>query len=643
MVVQKVSSLRTLTKMKRLLRQAHRLYMRKEKKLDTPSKQKLQSHLSSLQTAILQKDPLIAARIGEQLQDTMIKLLPKTRLDRARDFISSFLFALVMAVTIRTMWFEHYNIPTGSMRPTLKEGDFLVVSKTDYGVNVPLRPAHFYFDPSLVQRGGIFVFSGENMDIADADTTYFYLFPGKKLYVKRLIAKPGDILYFYGGLIYGIDAHGKEITAFRAPEWFQKLEHIPFIRFDGKVEVAEPNQGIFTKAVVHQMNKPVAQLSVTPTGAVIGELIPEKGRKSLSHYSDLWGFKNYAMARLLTPQQVSQIYPKSASHLGPGVLYLELSHHPSLQNGQLVRDEYGRTRPDFHVNTSLLPLTQKHLETLSKHLITCRFVVQQGIAYRYGMNPKNPSNLSYLPHLPDVPDGTYEIQDGIAYKVLWGGITKKLSADHPLYRTDPERIQLLYNLGMEFVTYYNPAKNNRLHPSRYAYFRNHDLYLLGAPIVKKSDPELILFLKNEYEKQSISTTIHPYLPFDDTGPPITQDGKLDVDLIRKVGLVVPEKMYLALGDNHAMSADSRQFGFVPEDNIRGGPSLVVWPPGPRWGTPLQPSYPHLTFPNLFVWGSAIAVFIGTTLFFRRRLKRPFHWDPKKSVEKDDQPKKSNLR
>ena len=59
----------------------------------------------------------------------------------------------------------------------------------------------------------LLVFTGENMDIRDVDTMYFYIFPGKKQYVKRLMGKPGDLLYFYGGEIYGIDGDGKDITS----------------------------------------------------------------------------------------------------------------------------------------------------------------------------------------------------------------------------------------------------------------------------------------------------------------------------------------------------------------------------------------------------------------------------------------------
>lgn len=623
MVVKKVTSLYTLNKIKRVLRQTHRLYKRKAKILDPASKERLQSQLSSLQTAILQKDANIGAQIAEQLSKSAKRLMPKTLWDKTRDFIGAISFALLVAVAIRTMWFEPYTIPTGSMRPTLKEGDFLVVSKTDYGINVPLRPAHFYFDPALVKRGGIFVFSGDNMDIVDGDTTYFYLFPGKKLYVKRLMGKPGDILYFYGGQIYGINAQGKEIATVRKSEWSQSLEHIPFIRFDGKVETFGLKQGIFTNAIFHQMNKPVAKLTLNQIGAVTGEMLVDAKRPTLTQYSDLWGFKNYAMARLLTPEEAHKFYPGEAQDIGKGTLYLEITHHPNLQNGTIIRDENNRLRPDFGSSTSLMALTKEHIQQIARNLITCRFVVENGVAYRYGMNIKNPASISYLPKLPDVPDGTYEIQNGIAYKVLWGGVTRELPPNHPLYRNDPERVQLLYNLGIEFVNYYNPSKNSRIHPSRYVYFRNHDLYMLGAPIVKKDDPELTLFLKKEYQKQSISTSIRPYFPFDDAGPPLTKEGKVDVDFIRKYGFVIPDKMYLALGDNHAMSADSRQFGLVPENNIRGGPSFLFWPPGSRWGRLPQPSFAHLTFPNLFVLCSAVAIGIGSSYYMRRRLQKPF--------------------
>ncbi len=620
MVTQKITAFYTLRKSKKIFRQIHRLYRKKAKVLDPHAKEKIEIHLASLQTAILQKDGAIAGQLAHQLQETARKLMPKSLWDKIRDFTVAMTFALLVAIVIRQMWFELYTIPTGSMRPTLKESDFLVVSKTDFGLNIPLQTSHFYFDPSLVQRGQIVVFTGENMDIPDSDTVYFYLFPGKKQFVKRLIGKPGDTLYFYGGEIYGVTAEGTELPRKFDAEW--GLEHIPFIRFDGKVETPSYAQGLFNAAVFYQMNEPVAKLDVGSFGTIHGEMIPNKKQTPLTHYSDLWGFKNYAMARLLTETEAEQLHPRALRDLEKGILYLELTHHPSLKEARLIQDDMNRMRPDLGVSVSLIPLQRHHLDEISRHMITCRFIVENGMAYRLGFSGKDPSYARFFPKLDDVPDGTYEIQNGKVSRVYWGGITKEVAADHPLYRKDPERIQFLYNLGIEFLTQYQPAKNRPFFPSRYAYFRGSELYLLGAPILKKEDPALILFLKREYQKQSISTTVHPYLPFDDQGPPLTQEGNLDVDFIRQHGLTIPEKSYLVLGDNHAMSADSRQFGFVPQQNLKGGVSFLFSPPGPRWGRLPQPSHPHFIFPNVFVWAAAFVIAIGSSVYMRRKLEQP---------------------
>jgi signal peptidase I len=328
----------------------------------------------------------------------------------------------------------------------------------------------------------------------------------------------------------------------------------------------------------------------------------------------------------LTEEQIEQLHPRAARDLEKGVLYLELTHHPSLKEGKIIRDEMNRLRPDLGTSVSLIPLRQEHVEKIAAHMITCRFIVEKGSAYRLGFDGKDPSYSRFFPQMSDVPDGTYEIQDGKAYRVYWGGVTKELPLDHPLYRKDPERVQLLYNLGIELLNQYAPSKNSRATPSRYAYFRGNELYLLGAPILKKDDPALILYLKREYQKQSMSTSVHPYIPFDDAGSPLTKEGTIDVDFMRKFGLVVPEKMYLALGDNHAMSADSRQFGFVPENNLKGGVSFLFSPPGSRWGRPPQALSRHLTFPNLFVFGTAALIAVGCSVYMRRKWEKPLKFD-----------------
>ncbi len=614
-----IGSYFSLRKSKRTFRLIHRHYSRKAKNLDQYTKESIEGYLSALRAAILSKDSAGAKKMASELEQASLRLLPKTSFDKARDFVGGILFALVIAVLIRTTWFELYTIPSGSMRPTLKEEDYLIVSKTDYGINVPLQEAHFYFEPELVQRGSIVVFNGANMDIADSDTVYFYLFPGKKQFVKRLIGKPGDTIYFYGGEVYGIDAKGELLDLSEV----NRVEHIPFIRFDGKAETpAGAKNGLFSSVVFSQMNLPVAKLALNSIGKINGEMIPQHGKTPVAQYSDLWGMKHFAMSRLLTQAELDKIYPDA--DLEEGVLYLELTHHPSLQGPLLVRDEYNRLRPEFSLSTSIIPLQKHHLEAISKHMTTCRFSVKNGVAWRLGWNPKDLA--MYLPRLNGVPDGTYEIQDGKAYKlpfprvpivgIFTNGITKELPADHPLYAQDPETIYKLYNLGIEFLNQYLPtSKLQRSAPSRYAYFRNQDLYLLGAPVIQKEDVALQKFHAREQQKKAISTSMNPYAPFADAGAP-------SIEEIRKNGVLVPEKMYLALGDNHAMSADSRQFGFVPEDNLKGGVSFLFSPPGERFGRAPQPDQPHATFPNITVWVIFMLAGIGTSLYYRRKLRNP---------------------
>ena len=55
--------------------------------------------------------------------------------------IKGLLWAVLAALIIRSVWFEPYNIPSSSMVPTLLIGDYLVVTKYDYG-----------YSRSMVQR-----------------------------------------------------------------------------------------------------------------------------------------------------------------------------------------------------------------------------------------------------------------------------------------------------------------------------------------------------------------------------------------------------------------------------------------------------------------------------------------------------------
>jgi signal peptidase I len=619
----------SLRKCKHVLRHVLHQYRKKKKYLSPEISTLIKEGLVALQNEMMHGHREKADELAKQVESLSAVHLKKTTWDHLRELICALVFALIVAILVRQVWFEFYEIPSGSMRPTLKEQDRLVVSKTDFGINFPLRPEEIYFDPNLVQRNGIVIFTGENMDIRDVDTMYFYIFPGKKQYIKRMIGKPGDVLYFYGGQIYGIDAGERDISSDLQKEKLRNIEHIPFIDFDRKLSIPSNSMGgIYSPVFIYQMNEPVVKLSVSPNRFPRGEMVvPAQihmpGAPPVTDYGDLWGFKNYGMVRLLTRDQVRNLTDQNPSSMEEGLLYLEIRHHPSIANVKLIRDEMGRLRPSISLSTSMIPLQDGHLKSIFQNMYTARFIVKNGLAYRYGTDPKTFSGTNFFPRLDNVPNGCYEFYHGIAYEILWQGIAKELPASHPLYHYDPARVQLLFNLGIEWDTRFSPqVKNQRLVPARYTYFREGNLYLLGAPILCREDPTLLHFLQRETQRKDISNPQYSYQPFEDSGPPLNEDGTLNIDIIHQNGIRIPPQKYLVLGDNHAMSADSRDFGFVPESNLRGGPEWIFWPPGPRWGIPNQPPYPFMNFPRAIVWLIAAICISAGYAYWRKRNHLP---------------------
>lgn len=617
-----------LRKIKKSLIAAYHRFQKVKKSLSNPIQQEIQLKLSQLQEAVLAKDIEKCQQLVDPVQQLYKLHLKKTPFQQIRDFIVGISLALFVAVLIRQMWFELYEIPTGSMRPTFKEQDRLSVSKTDFGINYPLRPGHFYFKSSLLKRNNIVIFTTEDMDFRESDTVYFYLFPGKKLLVKRLLGKPGDTLYFYGGQIFGLNEKGEDITPeLQLPE-LAKIEHIPFINFNGThvSTTASIIPGVYSPVIISQMNQPLVRLYALSNKQARGELLPSITKQHPGiRYDQLWGIGNFAMARLLTKEQVRVLTDQDPSQMEEGILYLELRHHPSIETVQMGYDEIHRLRPLFGISKSIIPLQEYHLKALMQNLYTARFIVENGSAYRYGTNLKQYGTQTFFPHLPGIPDGTYEFYYGKASSIGWQGISHELPSTSPLYWFDAQRVQLFFNMGMEFDTRYNPQSRDQfIFPSRYGYFRDGNLYLMGAPIILKDDPTLIRFIEREEKRKSTSRI--PYEPFVDAGPPLLANGSLDVGKIKKYGLRVPTESYMVLGDNHANSGDSREFGFVPQANLRGGPTFIFWPPGSRFGQPNQPSYPLYNPGRFVIWGLALIGFGSWGIVHRRRTRLPLKLD-----------------
>jgi signal peptidase I len=609
----------SLRKSRGIMKSVYSWYKRKGGQLPETQLNNLEQNMSDLDEALLQNNREKASQKAKLLEKFAKENCKKSVLEYAWELAAALAVALVVALLVRSMWFEPYEIPTGSMRPTFREQDHLTVTKTAFGINYPLETKHLYFDPDLVQRTSVLIFSGDGLPMSDVDTTYFGIFPYKKRYIKRAIGKPGDAIYFYGGRLYGVDKDGNDLPELRDTQWMRNLEYVPFLSFDGTPVRSGPNT-----ILLRHMHLPYGRLTEIP-GQIEGEVFDGKSwvkdqpmAQSKSHstiqtYSDIFGMRNYAEARLLNKEQLQQVF--DLKEIPEGVLYLQLHHTPSLSYPRPVD-------PRGHIAVSgydtFIPLQQSHLDALMDHMYTSRFVVSGGKAHQYSVNNQR-GRQDQLP-MPGVPDGTYEFYFGKASKIHWGGIETAVSNDNQLYSHDPKNIQKLYNMGIDWSTLMSPGVQSRF-PNRYAYFRDGDLYLLGYPVLKKNDLALVAFNERELKKQSEASAKAPYVAFKDYGPPL-KDGKIDVDFIRTFGVKVPEGQYMVLGDNHAMSSDSRIFGFVPQNNLQGAPVWIIWPPGERLGSPPQKPYPFMNVPRAIIWSIAGLVGIVWYIYHRRSLKKP---------------------
>lgn len=588
-----------LRKSRKILFSATRKFRRYRKRLTPEIDQMLKNAILELRRAIEIGDTEHANACAGNLVALTKEHLKRPPFYYFRDSIISLVVALIVAVIVRQTWFELYEVPTGSMRNTIQERDRLLVSKTTFGLNIPLTRKHLFFNEDAVKRGSIITFTGKGLPIPDTFTYYFYLFPGYKQYVKRCMGKPGDTLYFYGGRMYGVDKFNRDITPeLQRPELLH-IDHIPFIKIAGRLSPSSSlKNGMYKTAISYQMNEPTCQLTAASTHRVTGKIFPP----FIKEYYNLWGFRNYGMVRIITNHE----YTLATGKKSKASNYLQITHHANTQNSHLVTDFMGRYLPSLGTYTSYLALGDQHLQEIMNHMYTSRFVVNNEHVTSYGY-----AFSKYSPELKGVPNGTYEYSQGKAYKIGFGNSMRLLPNDHPLYTYSKERVQFLFNLGMYFDTRFEKFHpSSELRPNRYAFFRNGNLNLMGSPIVKKNDVALELFLHEEYIKQEAAPDYNPYPPFEDSGPPLDEAGNLDVSFIAKYGVKVPDGHYLALGDNYAGSSDSRDFGFVPQGNIKGSPKLMFWPLGSRMGPLNQPSSNLFSLSNFIIWGLAlIAYFI----------------------------------
>tara|TARA_B100000965_G_scaffold204716_3_gene170910 strand:+ start:20886 stop:21767 length:882 start_codon:yes stop_codon:yes gene_type:complete len=157
------------------------------------------------------------------------------------EYGKSFFPVLAVVLVLRSFLVEPFQIPSGSMKPTLEVGDFILVNKFAYGIRLPVIDTKVIpiGDP---QRGDVMVFRYPNNPSIN--------------YIKRVVGLPGDHIRYAGKQLY---VNGQKVE-------HELVEIVP----DDEVPAGHPLQTLANAAVYREQLGEVThlirqkQLSQTP-------------------------------------------------------------------------------------------------------------------------------------------------------------------------------------------------------------------------------------------------------------------------------------------------------------------------------------------------------------------------------------------
>jgi signal peptidase I len=228
---------------------------------------------------------------------------PNKKKSKTREWADAIIFAVIAATIIRVFFIEAYTIPTGSMERSLMIGDFLFVSKVNYGARIPMTPVAFPFAhhtmpvtggkaywegvqwkyrrlPGLadIKRNDVVVFNfpeGDTVALEAQDQNYYNLVRSmghaavnsqftvtsrpvdkRENYIKRCIGIGGDVITMKNGIV---SVNGK-------PE---KLVPTGQITYAVKMKSSDVNFAVFTD-LGFDINSDISSLGQENTYQFVG-------------------------------------------------------------------------------------------------------------------------------------------------------------------------------------------------------------------------------------------------------------------------------------------------------------------------------------------------------------------------------------
>ncbi|WP_286262542.1 signal peptidase I [Thalassotalea atypica] len=185
-----------------------------------------------LQAVLEQSDKVLSDTEKEKLVE------PTAMVDTAVQIFPVIAFVLIL----RSFLYEPFQIPSGSMMPTLLDGDFILVNKFNYGLRDPVVRNKF-FENGLPERGDVVVFKYPVNPQID--------------YIKRVIGLPGDRVIYRNKSIYIKPACSQSDE--KCPEYQQVAQN-----FVEKYEDESSDLGRFVSEMPNQTHEILIDANTLP-------------------------------------------------------------------------------------------------------------------------------------------------------------------------------------------------------------------------------------------------------------------------------------------------------------------------------------------------------------------------------------------
>ena len=167
-----------------LQKEARKILDKHARRLAAEPAAAIRSSVEAIDTLRAKEDYEALEVEAERLDELLHQHASFARKSALRETLENIGIAVLIALGLRSCFYEPFKIPSGSMMPTLRKGDHIFVNKFTYGVQIPFTSTVVGESIGEIERGDVVVFRFPLDDSED--------------FIKRVIGLPGDEIKVVG-------------------------------------------------------------------------------------------------------------------------------------------------------------------------------------------------------------------------------------------------------------------------------------------------------------------------------------------------------------------------------------------------------------------------------------------------------------